>query len=438
MKDLYYKAVEIFKSVKSKIIFYPTVFAVGGILIAFLMMYVEILGASKYLLEHMPILVVDHGDTALTILSSIITGLISMMVFSFSMVMLLLSQAASNYSPRLLPGLISTKSHQIILGIFLGTILYCIFILFSIRPEEDKFSIPAFSVLLGIFFTVVCIYAFIYFIHNISEKIQISSILDNIYLVAKSNLSTIIKEQADKPTQFPDTKDWNSYFANRSGYLQNISFENLLIICKKKDLKLHILPVRGIFVLKGIPLFKSNKELDSKTIDKIISNFHYASGELVQQNYVLAFKQIAEIIVKAMSPGINDPGTALNGIDYLTELFSLRLQKKNTTIIEDEGISYIHMNTVNFEELLYNVMASIRTYCKHDIILLQKLMLMFRYLKIQPIDNPEKLKAIEQEVKSLVFDAREALTNERDLQKLNDLAKDLDLDIIFPATPNHK
>lgn len=427
MKKLYYKTLEVLRSIKSKIIFYPTVFAVGGILIAFLMMYIETLGASKYLLDNIPILVVDHGDTALTILSSIITGLISMMVFSFSMVMLLLSQAASNYSPRLLPGLISNKSHQIILGIFLGSILYCIFILFSIRPEEDKFSIPAFSVLLGIFLTVLCIYAFIYFIHNISEKIQISSILDNIYLVAKSNLSTIINEQSDNSTQFPDTKDWNSYYANTSGYLQNISFENLLDICKKNDLKLHILPVRGIFVLKGIPVFKSNRELDSKVVKEIISNFHYSSGELVQENYVLAFKQITEIIVKAMSPGINDPGTALNGIDYLTELFSLRLQKKNTTIIEEEGISYIHMNTVNFEELLYNVMASIRTYCKHDIILLQKLMLMFRYLKMQPIDTPEKLKAIEQEVKSLVFDAREALTNERDLQKLNDLAKELDM-----------
>lgn len=429
MKELYYNALEILRSIKSKIIFYPTVFALGGILFAFLMMYIETTGISRHLLETLPALVVDNGDTALTILSSIITGLISMMVFSFSMVMLLLSQAASNYSPRLLPGLISNKSHQIILGIFLGTILYCIFILFSIRPEEDKFTIPAFSVLLGIFFTVVCIYAFIYFIHNISEKIQISSILDNIYLVAKSNLSTIIKEQIDKPTQFPETKDWSSYFANSSGYLQTISFENLLDICKENDLKLHILPVRGIFVLKGIPLFRANKELNNKTVEQIISNFHYSSGELVQENYVLAFKQIAEIIVKAMSPGINDPGTAINGIDYLTELFSLRLQKKDTTIIEENGISYIHINTVNFAELLYNVMVAIRTYCKHDIILLQKLMLMFRYLKMQPIDNPKNLKAIEQETKSLIFDAREAITNDRDLQKINDLVKQLDLNI---------
>lgn len=427
MKEFYYKALEVLRSIRSKIIFYPTVFAIGGILFAFFMMYIETLGVSEYLLETFPILVVDHGATALTILSAIITGLISMMVFSFSMVMLLLSQASSNYSPRLLPGLISNKSHQIILGVFLGTILYCIFILFSIRPEEDKFSIPALAVLVGIFFTVICIYSFIYFIHNISENIQISRILDRIYLTAKNNLSSIVESQNNVELKFPETKNWNSYYTEEGGYLQNVSIENLLGICKEKELQLHILPVNGIFVLKGMPVFRSSKELDQKTVEDILSNFHFSLSELVQENYVLAFKQIAEIIVKAMSPGINDPGTALNGIDYLSELFYLRLRKNDTTIIESEGRSFIRINTVNFDELLYNVMASVRTYCKHDIILLQKLMLMFQYLKMQSKDNPKHLPAIELEAKTLVLDARETLTNERDLKVINDLAKGLDL-----------
>src|SRR5690606_9805425 len=102
MKELYYKTLSVFRSIRSKIVFYPTGFAVGGILFAFLMMYIENQGVSKYLLDKLPVLVVDNGDTALAILSAIITGLISMMVFSFSMVMLLLNQASSNYSPRLL------------------------------------------------------------------------------------------------------------------------------------------------------------------------------------------------------------------------------------------------------------------------------------------------------------------------------------------------
>ena len=75
-------------------------------------------------------------------------------------------------------------------------------------------------------------------------------------------------------------------------------------------------------------LIKSEKELDEQTLNKILSNINFSRGELVEDNYILAFKQITEIAVKAMSPGINDPGTAINAIDYLTELFALRITKK--------------------------------------------------------------------------------------------------------------
>lgn len=427
MKEVYYRTLAFFGNIKSKIAFYPTVLALTGILTAFLMMYLEELGVSKYLFTKFPAVMVENGDTALTVLSALITGLISMMVFSFSMVMLLLSQASNNYSPRLLPGLISDKVHQIILGIYLATILYLIFILFSIHPSEDEYSIPGFSVLLGIFSTVLCIYAFIYFIHNISQSIQISKILDRIFLAAKHELSNLIEQEKEDVPEFPSSGHWYEYFTENSGYLQNVAELNLLNICKEKNTMLHILPVKGIFVLKGIPLFKSQKELDEETVKHILSNFNFARGELVNENYVLAFKQITEIIVKAMSPGINDPGTALNGIDYLTELFSLRMQKKDRYIVTAEKKVYLKINTVNFDELLYNVMASIRNYCNHDIILVQKLLLMFHYLKIQPSYEPVMFSCLNRETNLLLEDAKAALTNPADFKRAMKMAENFGL-----------
>lgn len=429
MKSIYYHILEFLRSITHKIAFYPTVFALLGVLAAALLIYLESLGISAYLLDNFPLLVVDNGNTALTILSALITGLISMMVFSFSMVMLLLNQASSNYSPRLLPGLISDKSHQIILGIYLGTILYCIFVLTSIQPTGNEYQIPGFSVLIGIFFTVVSIYAFIFFIHNISQSIQISKILDRIYIVAKNKLSHIIKNELETDPDFPSSDSWFEYHTEKSGYLQTVTISNIVDVCEKEDTMIHILPVEGIFVLKGIPLFKSRKELKKETVDRILGNFTFSRGELVSDNYVLAFKQITEIIVKAMSPGINDPGTALNGIDYLSELFSLRLQKKENNIISRERIPYIKINTVHFDELLYNVMASIRAYCKHDIILIQKLMLMFQYLRMQTKD-PLYLKIIDREARTLLEDAKNSLSNPRDYEEAVKVGRAMGLDFV--------
>lgn len=427
MKQLLNKLINFLNSVRKNIAFYPTLLAAIGFNFAFFMIYLEDRGISTHLMESVPVLVVDNGNTALALLSSFITGLISMMVFSFSMVMVLLNQASSNYSPRLLPGLISDKNHQIILGIYLFTILYCIFILFSIQPTGDKYQIPGFSVLLGILFTVVCICAFIYFIHNISHNIQINNILDRIFHTAQHRLERLIDSEEKGTKEFPDTSKWHEYHTEKTGYFQNIALSNIIDICEKEETKLEILPVKGIFVLKGVPVFRSEKELDEDTIHELLTNFNFSRAELVSGNYALAFKQITEIIVKAMSPGINDPGTALNGIDYLMELFALRMSKKDESIISRDEKNYVKIASVNFEELMYNVLASIRVYCKHDVILVQKLSTMFLYLKSQKAVNPCYYDVIEKEATTLLEDARDAIENKSDLKVIEGLARKLSL-----------
>jgi uncharacterized membrane protein len=427
MKQFFFRTRSFFNVIESKIAFYPTVLALIGVLFAFFMMYIENLGISKYLLEKAPILVVENGNTALTILSALISGLISVIVFSFSMVMLLLSQASSNYSPRLLPGLISNKNHQIILGTYLSTILYNIFILFSIQPTGDKYQLPGFSVLIGIIGTVVCIYAFIFFIHNISQSIQISNILKRIYTQSKGRLEELIEKEEEHLKPFPDSSGWYEYYPKNSGYLQNISYTNLIDICIEKETNIFVLPVKGIFVLSHLPIFKSKKELDEATVGQILNNFNFAREELIEDNYILGFKQITEIIVKAMSPGINDPGTAINAIDYLTELFALRMLKKDANIVRREEVPYLKIRSIDFKDLLYQVMVSIRTYCKHDTTLAQKLLIMLNYLLHSPTYNEDYKKHIDLEIETLLTDAKEAISNDRDVEVLLTLEKKMKL-----------
>jgi uncharacterized membrane protein len=425
MKKLYLRLRAFFNSIRSKIAFYPALLAVAGFSLAFIMMWIENKGASNELIEVLPQLVLENGDTALTILSVCIGGLISMMVFSFSMVMLLLSQASSNFSPRLLPGLISDKKHQVILGGYLATILYNIFTLFSIEPADEKYSLPGISILLGISLTILCLCAFIYFIHNISQSIQINNILDDIYDTSVKRLSYFIQSEKKKDekliTEFPDSENWYTYTSNTSGYFQNLSITNILKIAKRNNTKLHITVPQGLFVLNNVPFIRSEKELDEKCVKELLSNFNFARGELIEDNYILAFKQITEIAVKAMSPGVNDPGTAVNAIDYLTELFSLRMQKRDSGVIVHEEEAILKLAVIEFKELLYNVMASLRTYCKHDPIIVQKLIWMLTYLSKQPAKKKSYLKNIEEELKTLVSESKMAFDSEKDVETITNI-----------------
>ena len=141
---------------------------------------------------------------------------------------------------------------------------------------------------------------------------------------------------------------------------------------------------------------------------------------MIDDNYVLAFKQLTEIAVKAMSPGINDPGTALNAIDYLSELFSIRLLKSDYSYTKIEDVAWVNITSVNFSTLLYQVMASLRTYCKRDISVVQNLIKMLQFLKEIAQKNTHK-EAIDKELELLKGDINSSITNKEDLKFLNEL-----------------
>jgi len=404
---------------ESKIAFYPSILSLLGVLFALFMYYIEGLNISKYLLENMPWSIIKDVETARTILSTFIGGLISIMVFSFSMVMILLNQASNNYSPRVLPGLISNTRHQIVLGVFNSCLLYCIFTLIVIEPTDSKYQLPGFSVLLAIIFMTFSLGAFIYFIHSISQEIQINNIMNNIFKEAKKKLFKLINNEKNYPSSFPNTENWHIITSKKSGYIENIILESIAKKLNKVGAKAETIVYKGAYVLKGNPIIKTSEKLKKEMNDEIASDFHFSRSELVEDNYLLAFKHLTEIIVKAMSPGINDPGTAINAIDYLTELFVLRMQKKDYSNYSESEKIIINIKTISFEHLMYNVMAAIRTYCKHDIIIVHKLMNMVKSL----LDSPDCVdinyrKIVFKEMNNIYQDSIHVLHNKNDLKFL--------------------
>ena len=415
-----------YSKIASNIAFYPSVIAIIGALFGFFMVYAEAQGISKYLIEHAPTLVINDADTARVILSTFIGGVFTLMVFSFSMVMLLLNQASNNYSPRILPGLISNKRHQYVLGFFIAVIIYCIIVLLSIEPTEDKYQLPGFAVLVGIILGVLVLAAFIYFIHSISQSIQINNITERIYSVAQERMIWLIdKEEEDiSKHHFSDTDSWTAYKTKKSGQLNDIALDALADLCKEADCMIEILVPKGIFLLEGTPLVKINKELNEPNQEKLYACFGFSRSEVVKNNYVLGFKQLTEIALKAMSPGINDPGTAITCIDYLTELFALRMQRSDQDYMANEDkVAVVKLKTVDFSELLYFIYASLRQYCKHDIILMIKITKSLLHLyndKKCPKDSREEIK---KQILLILEDAQEHITNKYDLEQLNSMTQ---------------
>lgn len=428
MKNVIVNGFEYLKKLESKIAFYPTLYSLTGLVFAFFMYYAENKGISSYLIDNIPLLVINNTQTAFNILTTFIAGLISIMVFSFSMVMVLLNQASSNFSPRVLPGLISNKRHQKILGIYNATLLFCIFTMVGIEPDGGENQLPGFSVLLAIVFMVICLGAFIYFIHSISQEIQVHNIMQRLFDEAKNRLDQLINSEKNSNQKFPDTDNWTIYKSPETGFLQDIVLDPIIKFAKENNNQFEIITIKGQYVYKDKPLFKSKTKLNDESLEELFKYFHFSRDEIIEDNYVLGFKQITEIAVKAMSPGINDPGTTIIAIDYLAELFQIRMCKNDISILFDDSQPLVKINSVTFKELLYFVLAPIRTYAKHDVIIVNKLINMFQHLAFNiDCDNKGYLSDINKEVKLLSIDANSAINNQEDLKYINNRLQSFNL-----------
>ena len=152
-----------YSKVTESIAFYPAIIAIGFLLLSWVMIEIDFSTWGKNLKSGINLLSLKDASTARSIISTIAGAVLSLTVFSFSMVMIVLNQAASQMSNRVLSSMISNRFQQIVLGFYIGTIVYALFLLSTIRDVDSGIYIPALSIYLLILMTVIDIFLFIYF-----------------------------------------------------------------------------------------------------------------------------------------------------------------------------------------------------------------------------------------------------------------------------------
>jgi uncharacterized membrane protein len=209
----------------------------------------------------------------------------------------------------------------------------------------------------------------------------------------------------------------SSLRSKHAGYFEGIKLHAMLKFAENKGINIKIDPVKGEYLLPGTVLLKYDGDIDTEAEEKLREFFYYTHQQNIEDNYVFGFKQITEVGVKAMSPGINDPGTAIITIDYLTDLIALRMQIRETHVHHSGDFS-VEFNTLQFQTLLYQILASYRMYCKHDVLLMGKLIIMLKYLRQQPCSQKNYVDILESELNIISEDINNNITNKADQDKL--------------------
>lgn len=425
------KLFRIFKRVTESIAFYPVLIPAVYALVAVLTLAFESTSPSAALRDKLPPGLID-ADNSREILGTLITGIISLTVFSFSMVMVVLNGAAARLSPRVLPGLVSDVRNQVILGIYLGSIVYNLMMIGTLNNKAPT-SVPGLGLLLALLFGMLCMALFVVFIRSVSQSIQVEWILSQLYNGASANLDKRRKRIAGI-ADMPDATDWWSLPAVRPGYLREVNERRLGKVLHQHNLTAIIQVEPGFFLIEGHPLIKLSSRLSDSEANEILDCFDFHDNEFAGANISYGMRQISEIAVKAISPAINDPGTAMRAINLLGVLLK-RLGSVPPFDVGcfDEGRPRLFYPQLEMARMLQTVIAPIRIYGGHDP---QVLITLLQCLKNALHGNPSdaQLEALHDEVRALREDADAKVANPRDRRAVNEVIERLaELQISPPA-----
>jgi uncharacterized membrane protein len=356
MKVALAKFLRLYRLLISNLAFIPTIITVGSLMLAIGMLYIESHNYTSWLEENIDFALVKGTENARMVLTTIIGGVLSLTVFSFSMVMVVLNRATASLSPRVLPQLIAQKSHQVVLGYNMGTIVYSLILVINIKKDT---GIPSFGILLAMLATIGSLGLFIYFIHSISQSIQVGNILHNIY---KETIADINNKKSKKHIEPLPEIDWHTHIkAKKAGYYNFEVTQELLNQLEKTQTTLLINVYPEQFVLSGQPIAYTDNQQLSSTDKKICEAcFKISESPKDSNNYILSIQKISEIAVKALSPGINDPGTAIRALRVLTMLVpELMPHTSNYSLLYKEKKVEIIYTSPDIETILLQYIAPI-------------------------------------------------------------------------------
>ncbi len=372
------------------IAFLPAIMAVGFLLIAIAALEMDVAGLGLELNRKFKWLTLKDPSTARTIVATVAAGIISLTVFSFSMVMIVMSQVASQMSNRMLGNIIGDRVQKVVLGFYIGAIVFALFLLTNISETESDTNVPSLSVYLLLVLTVFDIFLFVYFLHYITQSFRYEQLIQRIHKRAVRTLKKLTDNNSSAYTAGDNLKG-HEILSPESGYYQGFDEKRLLKLAQAQNITIEFLHPKGTYVLKGTPLLNILGQIDNQHLKKMLLDIDFYNGQEIDKNVYYGFLHLTEVAVKALSPGINDPGTAVLCINALTDLFARIMQHPVAEEIKDDkGNTRIVTKQISFDELFDCAVLPIWDYGKKDRMVQNALCHMLKQLEF--IDKEETYK----------------------------------------------
>lgn len=300
------------------------------------------------------------GDGARALLGAVASSTIAVAGTVFSITIAALSLAAAQMGPRLLHNFTRDRGNQFTLGVFLGTFSYALVVLRSVRSTDEGAFVPHLSMSVGIALAFLCVATLVYFVGHMASRINVETVVE---LVAADLQGAVRRLAVDKVLPEPPASLWGGatpLVDDRHGYLQELDGEGLANWAAEHDTAIRLMVGPGDYVFPGVPigLIAVPQHGDTQALRNAMALGSRRGGT---QDLELAFRKLVEVAVRALSPGINDPNTAVGALDRLgAALCALAPLELPNGVVLREGRCVLQYRGLSYDRLLDGVFHMIR------------------------------------------------------------------------------
>jgi uncharacterized membrane protein len=304
----------------------------------------------------------------------------------FSITLVPLTIAASQYGPILIRSFLRDTTTQVVLGTYSSTIGFCVVVSMRFQSGTDNSSIPLISITFAVAMLLVSLGMLLFFFHHVAEGLQASKIIENVgneiekeirsersFSKSHENLNEL-REDEEK-LRSNAMQHGKAVLAMKSGYVRAIEYNELLKVAKKNDLVFYIKRLAGDFIVPGDSLLLAWPATNESSELSTLVNKSYILGNnrTIQQDIEFGMTSLVIIASRALSPAINDPITPAMCLNRLSVALSMiaESQQKSSYRYDNARKLRVIADPVSFEYMVGVSLNLIRQYgrCNADVMI---------------------------------------------------------------------
>lgn len=304
--------------------FIPAILISAAVMLAIVMPEID-----RWLAEATPDWVRTTGSTARSTLAALASAMFTVAGVIFSVTVVVLSLTSSQFGPRLLRSFLEESITKVTMGASLASSMYCLILLWRIDDVDGDWFVPHLSVALATLMTLAALCTVVYFIHRVAHSVQSMNVVTEVAEDLDATIRHLFPEKLaagqsdgdslERLSQRFDREASTSIYANHDGYLQAVNGEVLISHAKHHDLLIELRCRPGDFLIAGHEIARClpADRCDESVAKSISKAFLTGNRRTPRQDVECAVNELVEVAVRALSPGINDPFTAVASVDRL-------------------------------------------------------------------------------------------------------------------------